>query len=86
MELKHYIVIGGIIWLVTKWLNSIDRYMKKNNIKVGDKVISEKQDEWGNMVIKQGTIITFNNVPHVKFNNYINNKNMEPKDKTYKKK
>lgn len=84
-KVTKYIIIGGVIWLIYKWLNSIERYMRLNNIRYGDIVINTIKDPWGKEKSKTGTVIKFNGIPFVKFLGPINVITMEPLTKEYKK-
>jgi len=81
--MKNYIVIGGIIWLIYKWLNSVERYMKKNGIKYGDTVTTANINPWGVSKTRSGRLVKMNGIPYVKFTDFVSGINMEPFTKDF---
>jgi len=64
--LAKFILIGGSIWLISKWLKKAERQMKKFGLKYGDDVKrTSKKDPWGRTSKQTGSLIKMDGIPKV---------------------
>lgn len=76
MSIEKLIFIGGIIYTISKWMDSSSRIMKKMGLTIGDQVTFIKKDGVGIEHVLTGKLVQKNGVPYVLLDSPYNGANL----------